>query len=133
MKDLTTLKGYKTLTDYQIYNLKKVYQAILDGQIYADIKSVSRSGMSRRICFYMVEDGTSDNPYFSRPHIIRVTNEIAWLTEWVKAGEYKQGGKYLIEDGLKVDGCGMDMIFHTLYTAIGWPESGNWSQEYRRL
>lgn len=133
MKNFTTLKNYKKLSEDQKNQLALVYQAILDGNIYAKIESVSRSGLSRRISFYMVEPGQPNNPYFSNPHITRVTNEIAWLTGWIPCGEFKSYGKYMSDHGLKVDGVGMDMIFHTLYTALGYPEAKEWNQQYRTL
>ena len=107
--------------------MSQVKKAILKGKIYADIKSVSRSGMSRRIAFYMVDKNKEGN------YIRRVTREIAWLTGWVPFQEYKQGGKYLVDDGLKVTGCGMDMIFHTLYSALSNDEAKNWNQRYSTL
>lgn len=133
MKDFKTLKNYDKLSEYDQKMLKKVYHNILDGQIYADIKSVSRSGMSRRIAFYTVEPGEKSNPYYSKPYISRITNYIAWLTGWIPCGEYKSHGKHMVDDGLHVSGCGMDMIFHTLYSALGHENAKKWNQQYRNL
>lgn len=102
-------------------DMQKVQKAILEGKIYANVNSVSRSGMSRRISFYMVEDGA----------IARVTREVAWLTGWVPVGEHKSRGKWMVDAGLWVGGCGMDMIFHTLYCAI--PQGAEWNQRYNTL
>lgn len=93
------------------------------GKIYADIKSVSRSGMSRRITFYYVKNSA----------IVRATPQIAWLCGEVMPGKYDQGGKELIEYGLNVAGCGMDMIFNTLYRCMPYNQAKNWSQRYQRL
>lgn len=123
------IKGFYTLNEWQQNNLNAVYQAILDGEIYATVNSVSKSGTSRRISFYRPGINEKDG----RPFISRCTNEIAWLTGWVKPGEFKSYGKYMAEYGLKVGGCGMDMIFHTLYTAVGYPEASNWHQKYQTL
>jgi len=102
--------------------LKSVQKSILNGEIYAYIASVAKSGMSRRILFYRVNKGK----------IERVTAEIAQLAGIVKIGEYKQGQKYLIEDGVQVGGCGMDMVLHTLSNCL--PEYGQgWNQEYKWL
>lgn len=54
------------------------------------ITSVSRSGMSRRMRFYA-------------PDFQEITGEIATVE-----------GLPCNENGLKVEGCGMDMIFHVL-------------------
>jgi hypothetical protein len=112
------------MTEQEMYqkDMDKVKQAILEGKIYANVNSVSRSGMSRRISFYMVEDGA----------ISRVTREVAWLTGWVPVGENKSRGKYMVDAGLYVGGCGMDMIFHTLYTALH-EQAKDWNQHYNTL
>jgi len=116
-------------------DMQKVKQAILDGKIYATVNSVSRSGMSRRISFYMVDENIKDDPstdegYIRETYIKRVTREVAWLTGWVPVGEHKSRGKYMVDSGLWVGGCGMDMIFHTLYVAVGDSE---WNQRYNTL
>lgn len=62
--------------------------------IYGDVKSVSASGMSRKIAFYCVVDG----------EIQRITYEIASIL----------GLKH--EDGTLIKkGCGMDMVFAVIY------------------
>lgn len=62
--------------------------------IYGDVKSVSASGMSRKIAFYCVVNG----------EIQRITYEIALVL----------GLKH--EDGaLTKKGCGMDMVFAVIY------------------
>lgn len=102
-------------------DMEKVKQAILDGKIYALVDSVSRSGMSRRISFYVVENDA----------IKRVTREVAWLAGWVPVGENKSRGKWMVDAGLYVSGCGMDMILHTLLSAL--PHGVEWNQNYNRL
>jgi hypothetical protein len=63
--------------------------------IFAILRSVSRSGMSRQIDFYAFgPDG--DRTY--------LTGYIASILRWPRA---KSGA-------LKVSGCGMDMAFHTV-------------------
>ena len=73
------------------YNFLKT---IRKSKIYATVKSVSRSGMSRRIEFYVVREG----------EIIR----IGWYLSRVN------GYKYDANVGMQVNGCGMDMIFHVI-------------------
>lgn len=125
------------MTEQEQYkkDMQKVKQAILDGKIYAIVNSVSRSGMSRRISFYMVDETTKNAPltdegYTRDTFIRRVTREVAWLTGWVPVGEHKSRGKWMVEAGLYVGGCGMDMIFHTLYVAVG---DSKWNQRYNML
>lgn len=59
------------------------------------VVSVSRSGMSRRIRFFAGSAGDTHD----------LTYEFAQLTGWA-----------LNDRGLLVNGCGMDMVFHTVYT-----------------
>lgn len=64
--------------------------------VYGIVRSVARSGMSRTIDFYAVEDG-----------------RMRYLSGYVaKALHYPR-----TRDGaLKVHGCGMDMVFHVVYS-----------------
>jgi hypothetical protein len=66
------------------------------------VNSVSRSGMSRRIEFYGVR--VDD---YERTHIVRIGYLIAKVIDWPY--DVNKGG-------ILAKGCGMDMIFHTLYT-----------------
>lgn len=66
-------------------------------KIYATVVSVSRTGMSRKIRFYQVQDGC----------IRSITEELAKLT----------GFKLDKGWSLDVKGCGMDMIWHVLDVA----------------
>ena len=76
--------------------------------IYTDIKSVSASGMSRQIAFYIA--------YTNRQGQARI-KEITYYV--AKALDHKIGSK----SGLIVGGCGMDMAFSVVYS-LGrtlWP------------
>ena len=65
--------------------------------VYTVLRSVSRSGMNRKIDLYKIEDG--------EPH---------WLTYLVaKATGITFDNK---RDALSVGGCGMDMGFHVVYS-----------------
>lgn len=66
--------------------------------IYACIKHVARSGMSRRMDFYLVG---------SDRRLVRVSWELSRILGWP-----------LSDRGLRVDGCGMDMGFHTISCAM---------------
>lgn len=104
-------------------DMKSVLKTIKQGKVYAQVISVSNSGMSRRILFFRVKHNA----------IERITPQIAWLSGNVTPGQYTQGKKLLIEDGLQVGGCGMDMIFHTLYSCMPYSQAKNWSQNYQTL
>lgn len=129
-----------TEQERNIEAMEEVRRAILDGKIYANVNSVSRSGMSRRISFYMVDfsqeksvpfDDTCESVVIKEvPYIRRVTREVAWLTGWVPVGESKSRGKWMVDAGLYVGGCGMDMVFHTLYVAVG---DSDWNQKYSTI
>ena len=41
--------------------------------------------------------------------------------------------KWMIEAGFRVGGCGMDMVFHTLYSALGANLAKDWNQKYNTL
>jgi hypothetical protein len=110
-------------SEWELNAMAETLQAIKDGEMYAQVMSVSRSGMSRKICFYYVKDN----------QIQRATPQVAWLCGAVKVGVYLQGNKYLTDEGLRVGGCGMDMIFHTLYNCMPYEDAKNWSQRYNRL
>ncbi len=95
--------------------VEEVKARIEAGDVYAEVVSVSRSGMSRRIRFFVINDG----------RIERITHIIH--------GDYKQGKKYVNDDGMSVIGCGMDMVFHTLYNFLGYERAKNWSKQYHIL
>ena len=64
--------------------------------IYTVLRHVSRSGMSRKIDLYKIEDG---QPIFLTGHAAKVLGE-----RW----DFDRGG-------IVVGGCGMDMGFHLVY------------------
>lgn len=68
----------------------------VNSEVYAIVRHVSQSGMSRRISFFVVED-----------------NEIRDLDFlMVRAGIGKRRNH---QEGLYIQGCGMDMAFATVY------------------
>ncbi len=105
------------LSEWEKETIEKVYKNILKGKIWAKVESVSKSGMTRQIAFYMVEKG----------EIMNVSDFINWLTEYKKPGEYSKNRT------VKASGCGMDMIFHTLYNALDLKDTRKWKQNYRTL
>lgn len=77
------------------------------------VRSVSRSGMSRRIDFYY-KPGSSDERWLT-PHMVRLGVMDESHAAWRKRPDYA---------GARIDGCGMDMCFESVYR-LGrklWPE-----------
>jgi len=67
--------------------------------VYGIVRSVSRSGMSRCIDFYAI-DPTDARPVFLTGYISTFLR-MPWNNRASKAG-------------LRVNGCGMDMVFHVV-------------------
>ncbi len=67
--------------------------------IYAKVVRVSASGMSRHIRLYFLKDG----------EIVDISYWSAKALEWGYAGDG-------YNEGIRVSGCGMDMMFHTVYS-----------------
>lgn len=88
--------------------------------VYSILRHVSRSGMQRRISFYCIADrGFSADP---RPEPVFLDGYVA-----TALGMSCHPSK----DGLTVNGCGMDMGFHVVYSLSyalfggkGWTCSG---------
>jgi hypothetical protein len=86
---------------------------LLDAQPAKNIKgvvtSVSASGMTRRIRFFTVdmtakEYNRETGEYFNAPRVVEVTYLIGRILE-----------DNVNDSGVKVTGCGMNMVFHTVY------------------
>ena len=88
-------KNFKKLE--ALNQLKKIMQKCKDKRIYAMVLHVSNSGMSRTITFKAIDK--HGNLYNVNELIHRITG-YAWSNSYY---------------GLRVYGCGMDMIFNTLY------------------
>lgn len=98
MKKLTTWD----FTEWQIDLLKSVKKALVKrqgGVVIACVKSVARSGMSRRISFMYVDK--KGGSYL-------LDSTFAKLLEWP-----------CNDRGILVSGCGMDMVFHTFDCVLG--------------
>lgn len=89
-KEIAQAEAVKTLQEW----------GVVDGTtIYAKVVRVSASGMSRHVRLYISKDG----------EIIDISYWAAKALEWGYAGDgYREG--------IRVSGCGMDMLFHTVYS-----------------
>lgn len=77
--------------------IKEIRKRIPKGTtIYAVLEHESRSGMSRTIKFFMV----------NKNGIANITGTVGELTGYKRPAN---------KNGLKIDGCGMDMGFSTVY------------------
>ena len=78
--------------------------------VHTIVESVSRSGMSRTIRAVVMKNGGDGQPYTLHPN-----HSISKLLGLPRA---KRG------DGVKIDGCGMDMGFQLVYLlgAALWPD-----------
>lgn len=68
--------------------------------VFAKVNKVSSSGMSRNIALYIVDKKEG------RP--VDISYHASKALEW----GYREG----YDGGIKVSGCGMDMLFHTVYS-----------------
>lgn len=71
-------------------------------ELYANVTHVAKSGMSRRIEFYVINISDRDAPFLQR-----ITHHVARLA-----------GLSYNEKGLRIDGCGMDMGFAAIDHAL---------------
>lgn len=74
-------------------------------RIYANVTSVARSGMSRTIEFYRIQSGNDGQPWLAR-----ITHLVAGAQNYP-----------MTDNGLKIGGCGMDMVFAALDGLCGIP------------
>lgn len=82
--------------------LSKTFRALAQGgkvTVYALVRKTARTGMSRRIDFFVIEPASG----FQRSYLRRITYSVSKTIGWP-----------MNDDGLKVDGCGMDMAWHTV-------------------
>jgi hypothetical protein len=100
------MKGINKVNHYTPENFltdaKDYINAIKSGRMFCIIESVSASGMSRVIKFHSFQ-GTTKHGYYRQ----------YWC--FFRVLGYTQAKN---SDGFRINGCGMDMIFHTNYTII---------------
>ena len=89
-KEIAQAEAVKTLQEW----------GVVEGTtIYAKVVRVSASGMSRHIRLYFLKDG----------EILDISYWSAKALQWGYAGDG-------YNEGIRVSGCGMDMMFHTVYS-----------------
>ena len=92
------LKGNDT--EQFIKQAKQYLKAIKENRMFCIIKSVSSNGMSRKIAFFSTERNKNTHRYYQSNYNL-LFNELGYK-------ESKNNYGYFI-----INGCGMDMIFHT--------------------
>ena len=80
-----------------LLELKKTMSKVKDKRVYAMVTHVSSSGMSRDITFRVVTN---------KGELLRIDPLIKKITGYPWGADFR---------GVHVGGCGMDMIFDTLY------------------
>ena len=104
MRNINDCNGYvdteQDRVDIFIENVQRYIKAIKEGRIICDIAKVSQSGMSRNIKFLECAKGRDRHN---------------WLNFW---SLFKMLGYTEVKNDytFRINGCGMDMIFHTNYT-----------------
>lgn len=94
--------GSSEVSDF-IRNAKRYIKAIKQGRIICNIESVSASGMSRTLKF--LECSGSIKNGFSYLNFYTLFDNLGFT-------------KVKNSHAFRVNGCGMDMVFHTNYTII---------------
>lgn len=99
-----TTKAQATEQAQAIEELRPILERNHD--VYAIVKHVSRSGMQRRIEFYVCECPTSlsENVYAGTPTMRSISHLVAKVYD-----------NRLTDEGVVVNGCGMDMGWDTIY------------------
>ncbi len=102
-KRLTKKEGRAALREQHRQDILKIVKP--GDTIHCVLRSVSRSGMQRKISLFAIHNGELQN----------ITGWAANVLDWPLCQD---------EFALKVGGCGMDMGFHSIY-CLGrrlWPE-----------
>lgn len=94
---LTKGSGFNSFLE----DAKDYISAIHQGRMLCVIHSVSKSGMSRNLSFYSCEVDRHGQHYYRNYR-----------------GLFRCLGYTEAREGFRINGCGMDMVFHTNYSNI---------------
>lgn len=99
-------KAIKSLEYYSVEQFESdantYINAIASGRMMCSIHSVAKSGMSRVLSFHSCEQSHGTDKYYYRQY-----------RSLFCALGYKEAN-----EGFRINGCGMDMVFHTNYNII---------------
>ena len=121
---LTQKEGAQAVKDDARKDLREMLKP--GDTVYSTVTEVSRSGMSRKIKFYVPQTelrtvdtiNNADGTYMSKKKRVQVIRDLTWLIG--RAIDYRVNDDH----ELIVGGCGMDMCFHVVYS-LGralWPK-----------
>lgn len=99
----------KPLTPDQQESLTILRELLPPGStVFAIVRSVARSGMSRRIDFYCQQNDPlyGQDMRWITPHMVRLGVFDESHASWRKQGDHA---------GARINGCGMDMVFEATY------------------
>lgn len=104
--------------------LRAIKRALKQNKIYANVISVAKSGMSRRVKFYMVFNGC----------IVDITSELEAIGECKNIKELDLSKIDYHDKGTLLRGCGLDVIGYHLYCcAKKFDKNARFSSRYTRL
>jgi len=95
--------------------LKQLFIQYGTQTVFTIIRSVSRSSMTRWLDLYLLPTAGTALKQADFPHRganaqiepMRITYTVAKALQWAYSDK---------QEALKVEGCGMDMVFHTVYS-----------------
>jgi hypothetical protein len=99
---LVILENIRLIISLYIKLIRKEFipmKVLENDTIYTILRSVSRSGMTRYIDAYIIRDNKPECISFE------IANGLGWKLQRADKGS-----------GIKVEGCGMDMGFHLIYS-----------------
>lgn len=104
--------------------LRAIKKALKQNKVYANIVSVAKSGMSRRVKFYIVYDG----------NIVEITNELEAIIDCKNIKELDLENITYHDRGTIIRGCGMDVVgFHLYCCARKFDKNAKFSGRWSRL
>ena len=86
--------------------LRKMFDDLGTSTVFVVQRHVSPSGMQRQLDLYLIPNKDM-NEYDNQIKPRRITYSVAQALQWVYNEKY---------EALTVNGCGMDMHFHTVYS-----------------
>lgn len=133
--NLTTMNKKEAVQKEAVDTLKQ--WGLVDGTtVYAKVNKVSASGMSRNVALYITPNDWKEGKDTNSHRIMDISYHSAKALGW----SFKEG----YNGGIRVSGCGMDMLFHTVYSlsyAMGYgamnqsndPANKSTGLKYRQL
>lgn len=104
--------------------LRAIKRALKQNKVYANIVSVAKSGMSRRVKFYMVFEG----------NIVEITHELEAIRDCENIKELDLSNIEYNDKGTTLKGCGMDVVgFHLFRCSQKFDKNARFTSRWTRL